>query len=126
MRNAPGLFQDGQSLPVAMHEDGSAVTADAPAKRGELLTMYGTGFGPTDHGRPFGFPVPGDAGLLVVDPVRCRRATSIRGRQRLCGARTDRHRRGAVPAGRWGRAGNVSVRITVNGKDSNTVALPVQ
>ena len=55
VRNAPGLFQGEHSLAVATHEDGSPVTADAPAKSGELLTFYGTGFGPAERGRPFGF-----------------------------------------------------------------------
>src|SRR5262249_39205061 len=61
VRNAPGLFPvaaDGQAMAMAMHEDGSAVTADAPAKSGELLTVYGTGFGPAERARPEGFPVP--------------------------------------------------------------------
>src|ERR1017187_1705400 len=71
-RNAPGLFPmnlGGQSYALALHEDGSLVTPDAPAIKGELLTVCGTGFGPTDHARPFGFPVPATPPYLVVDPV---------------------------------------------------------
>ena len=54
VRNAPGLFPavvDGQTYAMVMHEDGTPVTASAPARQGELLTAYGTGFGPTDHVR---------------------------------------------------------------------------
>jgi uncharacterized protein (TIGR03437 family) len=49
VRSAPGLF-DG----ALFHEDGSLVTGDAPAKTGELVTAYGTGFGPAVARRPFG------------------------------------------------------------------------
>jgi len=61
VRNAPGLFPvavDGQAMAMAIHEDGSPVTADAPAKSGELLTVYGTGFGPAERPRPRPPPRP--------------------------------------------------------------------
>src|ERR1019366_3511563 len=53
-RNAPGHLQidlGGQSYTLALHADGTLVTPDSPAIKGELLTVYGTGFGPTDHTR---------------------------------------------------------------------------
>ena len=68
-RNAPGLFSmmlDGQSYALALHADGTLVTPDSPAIKGELLTVYGTGFGPTDHPRLFGFPVPATDRKSVV------------------------------------------------------------
>jgi len=131
VRNAPGLFQqtvNGQSFAVAVHEDGSAVTADSPARRGELLTVYGTGFGPTDPMRPVGFAVPqtppfalldtasvlvGDAvltaenafaapGIVAVDAVQFRLSDG-------------------APSGT-----NAPLRVSVNGQQSNTVLLPVQ
>lgn len=50
VRNSPGLFTG-----AVLHEDGSLVTAASPARAGELLTVYGTGFGPAVTPRPFGF-----------------------------------------------------------------------
>jgi uncharacterized protein (TIGR03437 family) len=63
VRSAPGLF-DGALL----HEDGSLVTGDAPAKAGELVTAYGTGFGPAIAPRPFGL-APLEASPIVDTPV---------------------------------------------------------
>src|SRR5262249_36109653 len=70
VRNAPGLFANAVKdmiYAMAVHEDGSAITADSPAGAGELITVYGTGFGPTEHARPFGFAVPKDPAYLMVD-----------------------------------------------------------
>ena len=72
VRNAPGLFQqtvDGLSFALAVHEDGSTVSLAAPAKSGELLTVYGTGFGPTDRLRPAGFAIPAQPPFQVTDLV---------------------------------------------------------
>jgi uncharacterized protein (TIGR03437 family) len=127
LRNGPGLFQDGQSQGIVLHEDGSAVRADSPAKRGELLTMYGTGFGPADHGRPFGFPIPADPVYAVLDAVTVRAgdatiaADSAFAAPGRIGIDAVRFRLGDAIT-----PGTVSVRITVNGNDSNTVAVPVQ
>lgn len=126
-RNAPGLFQDANGNAVIVHEDGSAVTADAPAKRGELLTIYGTGFGPTDHPRPFGFPLPADPVYSVVDPVTVQAGDWSAAVEKAFGA-----------AGRIGidvaqfrlpdttPSGSVQLKVSVNGQDSNTVAVRVQ
>ena len=57
-------------LPVAYHEEGSMVTSASPARRGELITVLGTGFGsyvtPTLDG--MAIPVAGSFGL--VSPVQ--------------------------------------------------------
>jgi uncharacterized protein (TIGR03437 family) len=71
-RNAPGIFTQavgGQTVALALHADSTLVTPDAPALRGELLTLYGTGFGPLDHPRPEGFAIPDTPAFKVVDPV---------------------------------------------------------
>jgi uncharacterized protein (TIGR03437 family) len=130
-RNAPGLFQtavNDQNFAIAFHEDGSPVTSDAPAKKGELLTVYGTGFGPADQPRPMGFAVPASPVYHIVDPVTVQAgdvtmaadsAIAIAGK---VGLDAVRFRLGdAVPS-----AANVSVHITVGGMDSNTVLIPVQ
>ena len=131
VRNAPGLFAvpvDGQTIANAMvmHEDGSAVTADAPAKAGELLTLYGTGFGPAERPRPEGFPIPQSPSYSIVDAVTVQvgqlaiaaeTAYAVVGR---CGIDAAQFRLdGSV-------TGTVTLRVTINGVDSNTLQLPVQ
>jgi uncharacterized protein (TIGR03437 family) len=131
VRDAPGLFAqvvNDQSFAVVVHEDGSPVTADAPALHGELLTLYGTGFGPADHARPEGFAVPSDPPFLIVDSPNVLVGGAI-----LAAANAF-----AVP-GRIGidavqfrlddsapSATNASLHVTINGQDSNTVLLPVK
>jgi uncharacterized protein (TIGR03437 family) len=44
---APGLFQSAPGVVSATHADGSLVTKGHPARRGEKVAVYGTGFGPT-------------------------------------------------------------------------------
>jgi uncharacterized protein (TIGR03437 family) len=111
-RNAPGLFPG-----AVLHEDGSVVTVESPARRGELLTIYGTGFGPAAVPRPFGFaPVEPSA---VVDPVVVQvgdvaitpeRAFAVAGRVGLDAVQFR------LPEGAAGR-----VSVTVSGKSSNSV-----
>ncbi|HXA49015.1 MAG TPA: hypothetical protein VNV86_01855 [Candidatus Acidoferrum sp.] len=118
-RNAPGIFG------TVIHEDGSAVTADAPARSGELLTVYGTGFGPVDHTRLDGFPVPASPDYLEVDAV----AGQV-------GDTAVQVVKAFAAPGKVGidavqfRLGDGSVsgplKITMNGVDSNPVTLPVQ
>ncbi len=131
VRNAPGLFQQSageKTLAVAVHEDGSAITMDAPARRGELVTIYGTGFGPTDRPRPAGFALPDAPPFLIADPVEVSvgdggsqpaSAFAVAGRIGVDAAqfRVPGEVASGVPA---------AVLLRVNGQDSNTVLLPVQ
>ena len=129
-RNAPGLFQQpsgGQNFGVATHADGTPVTADAPARFGELLSIYGTGFGPTDHPRPEGFPVPATPPFLLLDTATVQAggvalsAESAFAAPGSVGMDVIQFRLAdGVPAG-----SNVQVYVTVNGVNSNTVVLPV-
>lgn len=131
VRNAPGIFANvvkDDSFAVAVHEDGSAVTADSPARRGELLTLYGTGFGPTDHSRPVGFAVQADPPLLIVDApsvmigdgsVAAENAFAVPGRVAIDAVQ---FRLGdTAPTGT-----NAPLFVRINGRDSNTVLLPIQ
>jgi uncharacterized protein (TIGR03437 family) len=120
VRNAPGLFQG-----AVLHEDGSPVTAGAPARRGELLTMYGTGFGPAAMPRPFGF--------APVDPAPILDTVAV-----LAGEVTIVPERSFAAAGKVGLdavqfrltektpAGTLQISVTANGKNSNVVSVPVQ
>ena len=130
VRNAPGLFQqvvNEQSFALAFHEDGSPVTTDAPAGRGELLTVYGTGFGPADHVRPAGFPIPAApayqiadaASVLIGDAAIAAGAIAAPGR---IGVDAVQFRLGEdAPSGT-----NAALFVRINGQDSNAVLLPVK
>lgn len=131
VRNAPGLFQQmagGQNFAVAMHEDGSVVTTDAPAKAGELLSVYGTGFGPASLPRPEGLAIPATPSYQIVDTANVSAAgvsitpENVFAAPSRVGIDVIQFRIGdGVPTGT-----NVPLYITVNGQDSNTVLLPVQ
>ncbi|MCX6630624.1 MAG: hypothetical protein NTW28_23660 [Candidatus Solibacter sp.] len=129
VRNAPGLFPvtvNGQAMAMAVHENGSPVTADAPARPGELLTVYGTGFGPAERTRPEGFPIPQTPAYSLADGVTVQvgevatpaeKAFAVAGR---CGIDAVQFRLDSAATG------TATLRITVNGADSNTLLLPVR
>jgi uncharacterized protein (TIGR03437 family) len=131
VRNAPGLFQqalNGQSFAVALHEDGSPVTPDSPARRGELLTVYGTGFGPTDHVRPVGFAVPRTPPFLLLDVASVLVGNTVLPAEnalavpaRVAVDAVQFRLRDGAPS-----ATNAPLRVSINGQESNTVLLPVQ
>jgi len=62
VRNAPGLL-------VASHLDGSPITPDTPARTGETIALFGTGFGPYQPAPIDGFRVPDSPAFGVIDPV---------------------------------------------------------
>jgi uncharacterized protein (TIGR03437 family) len=131
VRDAPGLFEqavNGQSFAVALHEDGTAVTTGSPAGHGELLTVYGTGFGPTDPVRPMGFAVPETPPFVLVD------AASVQVGGAAIAAENAFAVAGSVAVDavqfRLGNgaptATNAALTVTINGQQSNTVLLPVE
>ncbi len=62
----------GGSDAFAVHQDWSAlVTSGNPAWPGEILHLYGTGFGPVDSQPPDGMPGPADPPARTVMPVTC-------------------------------------------------------
>jgi uncharacterized protein (TIGR03437 family) len=131
VRNAPGLFpsaQAGQTYAMVMHENGTPVTAAAPARPGELLTVYGTGFGPTDHPRLEGSAVPASPRYMLLDPITIQVGASTFKPESAHAApgqvgidavqfRLD----GSVPSG-----AAIPIYLTVNGIASNTLTLPIQ
>ena len=44
---APALFQWAGAVVLAVHLNGTLITQDAPARRGEVVVLYATGLGPT-------------------------------------------------------------------------------
>ncbi len=71
-RNAPGLFsivEEDTAWAAATGENGRAITSRQPARPGEVITLYGTGFGPLRPAPPDGFPVPAEPLFPVADEV---------------------------------------------------------
>jgi minor extracellular serine protease Vpr len=63
----PGVFEfsfGGQKLAVATHADGTVITADNPARSGETIIVYGTGFGPVETAQRTGAAAPADGTLI--------------------------------------------------------------
>jgi uncharacterized protein (TIGR03437 family) len=63
---------DLQPMPLAAHEHWDAlVTLDNPARPGEVLHLYGTGFGSVAPPAATGMPAPSDPLARTVTPVTC-------------------------------------------------------
>jgi uncharacterized protein (TIGR03437 family) len=130
-RNAPGMFAtvvNAQSFAVATHEDGTAISASSPARRGETVSLFGTGFGPYNPAPPDGVAVPSATKYPLADPAKI-----WVGEEQVEPAWA-----GAV-AGKIGvavvqlkiddtipHATTVAVKVQVNNIDSNQVLLPVE
>jgi uncharacterized protein (TIGR03437 family) len=131
VRAAPGLFPvmlDGQFYALVLHEDGALVTNTSPARKGELLTAYGTGFGPTDHARPEGLALPLSPPYLILEPVTMQVGDSVVIPQSAFAApgqigldvvqfRLD----SSAPSGAAAR-----LYLTIDGVNSNTLNLPIE
>jgi uncharacterized protein (TIGR03437 family) len=131
VRNAPGLFGftlNEKFYLAATGEDGSVISPDRPARRGETITILGTGFGPYQRPLLDGFPAPLAPPNPVADPVEIRLGESS-----LAPASAI-----ASP----GQVGLVAIRLVipedlpsgadlpltaiVNGRSSNSAWLPIQ
>jgi uncharacterized protein (TIGR03437 family) len=131
-RNAPGVFTQAnpQNLPLALalHEDGTQVTPDSPAMQNETISLYGTGFGPYDRPAIDGFPISDSSVYKVADPVTV-----------LTGSVTLTPDFAGAAAGMVGTtvvrlkitsdlpsSTVVDMAVSVNGKQSSVVKLPLQ
>jgi uncharacterized protein (TIGR03437 family) len=129
VQDAPGLFgqsASGQTYAVAFHADGTQVTTASPAVAGEIVTVYGTGFGPASTPRPFGVPAP--PGIELTDPIAVGlngQTVSPTGAAVVAGSIGIDSVAFAVPAG-LPAASNAALTVTVNGQASNSVWLPLQ
>ncbi len=131
-RDAPGIFveSNAQNIPLAaaLHQDGSVITTSSPARRNEIVSLYGTGFGPLAQNVSDGFPAP----LAPLDPT-IDTATINAG-----GVNVPATWAGAAPTlvgtdivqfkivDGIPSATTINLVVTVNGKPSATVQLPVQ
>lgn len=130
-RNAPGLFgtvANGQTFAVANHQDGTAISAGSPARSGEIVSLFGTGFGPYNPLPADGVAVPSGTKYPLVDAARIW----------VAGAEVEPVWAGAA-AGKIGVAvvqfkiddtipheTTVTVKVQVNNAESNSVLLPVE
>lgn len=131
-RNAPGIFTmpNPQNLPLgaALHQDGTLVTMDSPARRNEIVSFYGTGIGPLKQSIVDGFPaalaplnpavdtVTFNAGGVTVPATWAGAAPTLVGTDIIQLQIGD-----SIPS-----ATTINVVVTVNGKPSATIQLPVQ
>lgn len=130
VRNAPGLFSsmvEDKAYAIALHEDGTVITLDSPAKHGERVTLLGTGFGPYDRKPVEGFALPEKPQVTLVDNAELA-AGDLKIPTIWSGAAPGFI---GVSATRFRVAdelpsGAPELRIYVNGKESNKVLLPVQ
>jgi uncharacterized protein (TIGR03437 family) len=135
VRNAPGLFTqygnpDESQPPIAFafRPDGSLVSPTNPALPNELINIAGTGIGPYRNNPPAGFAVPSGAEFVLADSVEVLAGEQVIQPLRVIatpgfvGMTSVQIRVGSqFPAGQ-----STSLRIRVNGKESNTVRLPVR
>jgi uncharacterized protein (TIGR03437 family) len=104
------------------------VNATSPAQVGETITVYGTGFGPTNPVRLAGFALPASPVYNVVDTATV-----------TAGSVTAPAAAAFALAGSVGvdavqftitdpavSGTNASVSVSINGQASNTVLVPVQ
>ncbi len=129
-RNAPGIFfqtVNGQQYAVALHQDGTPVSADSPAAAGEIISVLGTGFGPYAGKVIDGFfppdPPPALADSLIISAADHSPVPTWTGAAPgYTGVAVTKFQ---VPDGMT-PASNITLKVSVNGVDSNTVVLPLQ
>lgn len=135
VRNGPGIFTvegtespDTAPLAVAIRPDNSKVSDTNPAQPNEVIQLLGTGLGPYRNNPPAGFAIPAGAEFALLDPVeiivndQVVQPTKVIAYPTLVGVTSIQFRVG--PQFSSGQAS--SLRIRVNGKDSNTVRLLVR
>ncbi|MBI4891021.1 MAG: hypothetical protein HY821_10395 [Acidobacteria bacterium] len=133
VRNAPGLFLESSAPPearlaLARHEAGPLLAADSPAKVGETITLYGTGFGPLEPKPLDGFATPMQPPAPVADSVELLVGGEVRpliwagAAPGLVGYTVVRFKVDAT----MGTGQNLDIQVRVNGVLSNTVKLPVE
>ncbi len=130
-QDAPGLFSltsNNNAYALAFHANGTLITEASPAKAGETITLFGTGFGPTTPARPEGLAIPSSPSFVVKDPASVQvgtasfTASSAYALPGAVGIDVVQFALGTgAPSG-----GDYQVTVTVNSVVSNTVLLPIQ
>ena len=128
--SAPGLFEfilDGRNIGIATHADGQLVTPQNPARRGETIVVWGTGFGPVDSPQQSGQAAPLNRLVRTLAAV----SATIAGRNAAVsfsglspGFVGLYQANVTVPAN--APSGEQELVVTANGVASNTVRISVQ
>ncbi|MGI8742998.1 MAG: InlB B-repeat-containing protein [Bryobacteraceae bacterium] len=130
-RNSPGLLvtlSGGIQYCTCMHGDGTPVTSDSPAKRGETVMLLGTGFGPYASPMVDGF-FPPDPASALSDSVQLSIGAATGIPPSWAGAASGYT---GLTATRFKITDDLPgsttlpITVTVNGKISNTVMLPIE
>ncbi len=131
VRNAPGLFINqikDRGYVLAFHEDGTLLTPDSPARRNEVVSVLGTGFGPYAQPVLEGFALPDSPVVPLADPVEVTvggvklQPTFAGGAPGFVGINAVKFRISAdLP-----RSATVDFKATVNGRESNVLSLPLE
>ncbi|MBZ5591653.1 MAG: hypothetical protein LAP39_05420 [Acidobacteriia bacterium] len=130
-RNAPGLFFQqisGRPYLIALHEDGSLVTPQSPARRGERIEALGTGFGPYQVQPPDGFAVSSANTYKLADKAELVFQDKVI-EPEFAGAAAGRVGITAIRfriADPLPAASTIEIKFRVNGHESNTVLLPTE
>ena len=127
--HAPGIFEfdlGGTRYGVVTHADGTVVTAQNPARAGETVVIYGTGFGPVDAPQQNGVAAPNrltrTRRLPEVTIARSQGSVSFSG---LTPGFVGLYQINAeLPASL--PSGNQKLIVTANGIESNAVTLAIQ
>jgi uncharacterized protein (TIGR03437 family) len=146
-RNAPGVFynvtETGMPLVAALHQDGTPITLEAPALKGETISFFGTGLGSYDRPIIDGFLLPGTEVYKLMDPVKVLAALPVSTPAGSTAAEVPPVTRDpAFAGGAAGMVGTSVIKVTldkdlpagnvlelsisVNGSQSNKVQLPIQ
>ncbi|MEZ5351029.1 MAG: hypothetical protein R2762_00200 [Bryobacteraceae bacterium] len=130
---APGLFNkpvDEQPHLVAFHEDGVEVTPANPARRGELISFIGTGFGAYKAAHPEGFVLPAGPGYSLTHEVSVIAGDTVitpdwaGGAAGQVGVDLVKIRiPNEMPAT---ESGTIGLKVQMEGLESNTALLPLE
>lgn len=132
VRNAPGIFSNvvgDKTWALALHEDGTPVTATSPARRDETITILGTGFGPYARRVLDAFRVPASPLTDVADNVDLLIGSQTWVKPLWAGAAPGYVGVNAVRVritNQFTPGSTLEVRISVNSKLSNSVLLAVE
>lgn len=135
VRNAPGLFSiagtEAEGVPPhaqALKADGTLVTNENPARSGDVINLLGTGLGPFRVNLPIGFAIPAGNSIPLADSVEILVGDNVIQPLQVIaatgrvGTASIQLRLGAqFPAGQ-----STTLRVRVNGKESNAVRLDVR
>ena len=129
VRNAPGLLTfsvNGRMTPLMSRGAGAAIDANNPVRAGEVVSIFGTGFGPHRIAPPEVFGVNESAAFRLIDPVEVVVGENVIAPEYagpaagLPGVINVRFRMPTSLAGEE----LLRVKVIVNGADSNGATLP--